>query len=274
MIILDAWTQSQQAIREFLVLPGLEQVSVGLGLFPLPDATDAEADSCVVADYQTPQVPIAPVEEVYSELVGAMLRTEEGRRDADGARHARGDELRVRPRPGRTRRIFPAIVLVTDGTPSTCEPETVDAVASIAAEGAAGGVRTFVVGFGLGPDLRAIASAGGTEVFDVTLSEVETELLAALDEVRRIGECRYQLPPAPEGRALDPRFVNVQTNAAGTAEVLPQAAGAAACGAAQAWHYDDPAAPGQIVLCPEACQAVRAASAAVEVVVGCETLLI
>src|SRR5205085_1586962 len=65
--------------------------------------------------------------------------------------------------PGRA----PVVVLVTDGFPTECEPHDITDIAAIAqtAFNTDPKVRTFVVGFNLGPggsNIAALAEAGGT----------------------------------------------------------------------------------------------------------------
>jgi len=66
------------------------------------------------------------------------------------------------------------------------------------------------------------------------------------------------------------------TVSGGTGQTLAlgRVADAAAC-RANGWYYDDPAAPTQIVACPDTCAAIAAAgSTGVQVLLGSETVVL
>lgn len=89
--------------------------------------------------------------------------------------------------------------------------------------------------------------------------------------------CEWEIPPAPTGTVFDPSLTNVEYSSASIGALdVARAVSPSACSAALdgwAWHYDDEAAPSRIVLCPDACAAVRADLAAtVNVEFGCPTI--
>jgi hypothetical protein len=173
-------------------------------------------------------------------------------------------------------------VLATDGEPTECDVD-LQHIQAVAAAGAGGSpkVLTFVIGVGDSlPNLNGIAAAGGSSsaLLVDTSGDVSAEFLAALNKIR--GEtvgCAYLIPPAPSGQQLDYAQVNVQfaASAGATAASLVQVQSAATCGTlANAWRYDDPMNPKQIILCPETCKAVEAApTSTVDVVLGCQTVI-
>jgi hypothetical protein len=73
---------------------------------------------------------------------------------------------------------------------------------------------------------------------------------------------------------IDPAKVNVTfTPSGGMAATLPQTKDDASCGTTKGWHYDDAKDPKKIVLCPAACDLVRAdPEPKLEILLGCETL--
>ncbi len=87
--------------------------------------------------------------------------------------------------------------------------------------------------------------------------------------------CLYDLPDPPNGQTLDYATVNVEylETPASTPELFFNVPGGAPdCAANNEWHYDDPSAPSQILLCPETCTRVQAAAEGkINVTFGCAT---
>lgn len=197
------------------------------------------------------------------------------------------------------------VLLITDGVPTRrldCSGDGRNAVESdplIAAAEAAykEGTSTFVIGSPGSEeargDLSRIASVGGTATagcsddgpnychLDMTTA---TDFGAALAEglaavAGRIAGCEYTIPPAADGQNLDLTHVNViYTKGDGTEQTLPHdASGDCTSG----WVYQDdngmivPAnynpAPTKIVLCGNACDAVKTdPGAKIDLLLGCE----
>ncbi len=109
-----------------------------------------------------------------------------------------------------------------------------------------------------------LALAGGAmDPFSKLLDELAARVIVGAEL-----SCEYDIPAVPQGETFDRNKVNVAT---GT-KTLPQAK-SGACGDNQAWSYDDDANPAKIVLCPSACDAVRAeADAKLDVQFGCQTV--
>lgn len=84
--------------------------------------------------------------------------------------------------------------------------------------------------------------------------------------------CDYALPAPPSGSSLDPTRVNVGVLVGGAgSKTLPRASDSSACEEAEAWFYDDPAAPKLIRMCPAACDSISGGGA-IEITLGCETV--
>ena len=300
MLIGGAWDLTVDALASFVALPDLDGISLGLGLFPLPPSYvntcqqdsdcnpyagpcefgkcnrgDPITDSCLVEDYATPAVPFAPLPDVGPAVNQAMAQySPEGATPMVPA--FRGALEYVGPWAKDHPSHITVVVLATDGMPSVCYFQEVSDVAQVASEALAHDppIKTFVVGYGMGSDLDAIAHAGGTEPIDVNVSTADTELLEALNEIRKLAECRYQIPAPPPNETLQYQLVNVVHRAPGGADdTIPKVAGPSACGDEPGWYYDDEAAPSQIVLCPSTCEAVKVQQGDLEIVLGCQTVI-
>ncbi len=307
MLIGGAWEQTQAAIAEFVSVADPDGLSVGVGFFPLPPPAeptctiDADCvpydgpcswgecnggegvlDSCLVEDYAVPAVPTTPLPAAAGPIQSAMQgKTEYG--NTPMAVALSGALSYVQAWASAHPAHLPVVVLTTDGMPTSCDPQGLgehDRLPEVAAVASAGlahspSIKTFVVGFGMGDALRDIAAAGGTEAIDVSVSTVEEELFAALDEIRRDAACRYQIPPPPPGRDLDFDRVNVvHVHPDDSEHVIPKVESAAACGPQGGWHYDDEANPSHIVLCPATCDEIRTELGDVQVVLGCVTIVL
>ena len=188
------------------------------------------------------------------------------------------------------------VLLITDGVPTytlTCEGDGQNPVENQplideVAKSAAAQIGTFVIGSPGSEDARGdlskMASLGGTakagcsdagpnycHLDMTTATDFGAALAAGLADVAgQIGTCEFTVPPAPAGKTLDPKLVNVlYTNAAGKETSIPQdAKGDCASG----WKYDDDASPTKITLCGSDCDAVKADQGAkIDVIFGCST---
>lgn len=270
----DKWLNVTTALEAFLNNENQSGLGVGIQYFPRFNT----AAQCVASQYAEPEIPIKQLPGAAKELtdsitkhapVGAETPTRAALTGAvDYATiwaKAHPDHVTV-------------VVLATDGEPTVCGTDTAE-IAAIAAGGAKQTPRvlTFVVGVGQGfePVLDAIAAAGGTEkAFVVDLSkDIGAQFAAAMDTIRgKAIDCTFTIPK-PKDMALDFSKVNV-TYTLGTKKMdFGRVAGASACGTKDdAWYYDDPQSPKTILLCPKACDLVRAAPGSeVTFVFGCET---
>lgn len=87
-------------------------------------------------------------------------------------------------------------------------------------------------------------------------------------------ECEW-LIPEPMGQDIDFNKVNVDYNdGVSPPQAIPKVDGMAACGALEAWYYDDPGNPTKIYACPTLCAKIQGnVMASVDVKFGCETLV-
>jgi hypothetical protein len=159
------------------------------------------------------------------------------------------------------------MVLVTDGYPDGCDDDEISSVASTVSAVAAT-IPTYVIGVKNPPisgapdtvtSLEQVAMAGGTQrayIIDTGNPTLTTATFkAAIDAIRGAAiSCNVQIPPAPAGSTFDKQNVIVSFSSNGTRMPLTYDAN---CTAPNTWHYDDPANPRQVVLCPNTCSAVQ-----------------
>jgi hypothetical protein len=170
-----------------------------------------------------------------------------------------------------------AAILVTDGAPSTCELNA-DNLAKIVADGKAQGVSTFTLGLP-GSNiafLDQLAQAGGSGKA-VDVSGGSAAFIAALNAIRNkvsIGTplpCAWKIPPPPQGQVFDAQKVNVSfVPKGGASQDFGYVTQADCARATNAWYFDDPNAPTQVLACPTTCDMLKAATGAeVNVAFGC-----
>ncbi|WP_438030027.1 vWA domain-containing protein [Sorangium sp. So ce233] len=278
------WDPVVAATKQFFADPGSEGLTASLTFFPADD------DKCMAEIYMTPDVPLTPLP---SPAFGAALDQIEPMTSSDwrgGTPTAwvmRGTSEFIgaqrQQNPGRY-----AIVLVTDGYPQGCDEasDTIDAVVADAQEALAANVPTYVIGVENPPiqgapdtldDLHKIAAAGGTEsavlINTGDPSQTTAAFKAAVDRIRSASvSCTLGIPPAPDGRTFDKEKVRVNyTSGSNSPASLPYDQ---SCATADAWRYDEPANPTQIVLCDGTCAAVQAdLEAALSVDFTCESVI-
>lgn len=273
----------RQAIEQFLLDPNSAGIGVGLGLFG--QQTIGET-SCEAATYGEPAVGMGALPEqaaVLSEALSGLSPTGET---------PTGPALRGACAYARDYRAAAAtgsqvvMLLLTDGrpeAPSTCRggagqccPSLDDAVDAAEECRTSAGIRTFVIGVGpLLDNLEQIAVAGGTNrAYLVQGGDVGTEVLNALNRIRGDAAipCELALPEPPLGEVLALDEVNLEYEGAECARTpFSAVASAADCGDEDGWYYDDPAAPGRILLCPTSCERVSGPGGNLYYSVGCAT---
>jgi hypothetical protein len=274
------WDSAKAGLAAFLEDPESAGLRVAIRFFPRDaDATPA----CDQPAYATPTVGFAPLPGNAAAIVAAMeAETPDGFSTpiypALGGGILGGIAV-AEANPGERS----VVLLVTDGQPQgpadLCggvDPEDPAAIAALAATGASydPSVLTYVVGLpGADQDLAdQIAVAGGTEAaILVGVNDVAAGFEAALAAVRgKAVPCEYQIPAEVAGGEVNPFLVNLLLTASGATDpvLVPYDPGCAAAG----WHYDDPAAPTKILLCPQTCGAVRDdLGSKLEVLLGCKT---
>jgi hypothetical protein len=290
------WTGVTDAVKSFVQQP-TSGISVGLQYFaqpaPPPDAgaaaglfclIPAVCDSCDPAAYATPAIEIAPLPGIASQITASLAM-----HNSPNTATPTGPALQGAIDHATTwAKAHPSdatiVILATDGDPSECGSTTstaslISQVESIAAAGVAATpkILTFVIGVGTETsNLNGIAMAGGTNnAFIVDTSQnVSTQFLAALNKIRGAAlGCQYKLP-IPESGTVNTGEVNVQfTATGGQPELVPQVANQAACpSSGNAWYYDNPSSPTQILLCTTTCGTV-ATGGTVDVLTGCQTVM-
>jgi hypothetical protein len=233
--------------------------------------------SCEVGDYSKAAVPLAPLPGVAAQLDASMMNTTPagGTPTAPALKGALSYAASVANKSDGKDVV---VVLATDGEPTECQPQGITDIANMAgaAAKATPSVPTFVIGVGTSVvNLNAIASAGGTkQAYLVDANAQATKsFLAALNTIRKVAvACQYEIPKVNGVIAYN--LVNV-THGTDSKSMKPltNVPNAAACGKG-GWHYDDVAKPKSIVMCPETCALLQAASdTKVEIVYGCETIV-
>jgi len=296
MTMNGKWTGITNAINSFVQQP-TSGISVGLQYFaqsaPPPDGgavaglfclIPAVCDSCDPAAYAQPAIEIAPLPGVASQITASLAA-----HTAPNTATPTGPALQGAIDHATTwANAHPAdatiVILATDGDPSECGSATSTAsllsqVESIAAAGVAATpkILTFVIGVGTETaNLDGIAQAGGTgNAFIVDTSQnVSTQFLDALNKIRGAAlGCQYKIP-VPDSGVVNTGEVNVQfTATGGSPELVPQVASKAQCPASgNAWYYDNPSSPSQILLCTSTCGTV-ATGGTVDVLTGCQTVM-
>ena len=247
-------------------------------------------DICEATVYATPSVPITVLPAGAPSVLGSLAsRKPEGLTPtapalAGAIEHARA---RMKANPGRK----VAVVLASDGFPSACMPNTIEAVADLARGGAEGTPRvaTFAIGV-VSPSEKAsatanlgtVAIAGGTARPYVinTAQDVTRDFQDALTAIRSNAlACEYKLP-APGSGTLDYTRVNVQlTSGDGSISTITNVADKAACDPARGgWYYDvsvaSGAQPTTIITCGATCDRLRSeTSGQIDIVLGCRTVI-
>ncbi|HEX6275588.1 MAG TPA: vWA domain-containing protein [Polyangiaceae bacterium] len=278
------WEPVVAATRAFFEDAASAGLEASLTAFPVA----ASEEKCVDGSYEAPIVPMTPLP---SPAFGAAL---------DGIRAGswRGGTPTLHVVNGvlsyieATRATDPAryvFVLVTDGYPQGCSDNTiqsvVDAVGAVSAD-----IPTYVIGVANPPltdddgmmapetvmNLSAVAVAGGTErayIID-TGNPAQTQMAfsAAVNEIRGTSiSCELRIPPIPDGRQFERDKVAVTYTSGGATIDLTYDS---TCAAPNSWHYDDPLAPTQIVLCDSTCDTVQAAAdATLDVTFTCNSVI-
>lgn len=169
-----------------------------------------------------------------------------------------------------------AVVLVTDGDPQGCTGNTVQAASASAGAGLPG-IKTYVIGVGDSlTNLNAIAAGGGTSqavlVSTANPSAISADFVNALGGIRKQAlSCEYPMGQPPNGEMLDINKVNVQfTPAGGMVTTIDYSAD---CSKGTGWHFDNPANPTKILMCPTSCNTLLAsADGKIDIVFGCKTV--
>ena len=244
-------------------------------------------DACTAAEYASPAVAIAPLPGSAGALDTSLSAvTPDGYTPTSGALSGALDYARARTKSNPGRRV--AVVLATDGLPTSCDPKDIAGVSALArqAYGESPSIRTFVIGVFASNELSAaanlgtIAEAGGTPKAYIvnTDQSVAKSFLDALDAIRTTALlCEYRIP-TPKA-PIDFGAVNVQiTQASGELTTVPYVQQASQCSPTLGgWYYDAPMGgdPTTIITCDRTCDQLRSTTVGqVDIVMGCKTVTI
>jgi hypothetical protein len=267
------WTGVTNAINSFVMQP-LTGVSVGIQYFAL------NLLSCTDTDYATPEVEIAPLPGVASKITASLaMHAPSTVTPTLGAEQGAVEHAQAWSKMHPDDAVI--VLLATDGDPDSCNlmPDPVTPVANAAMAGFTGTpkIATFVIGVGSDlANLNQIAAAGGTTsafIVDTNMN-VQTQFLAALNTVRGTAlGCQYKIPSPAAGSTIDFTKVNVQFTTNGKKTIFPEVTDKSKCpSSGNAWYYDDPKNPSEIVLCTATCGAVSVGGE-IDVLTGCQSVI-
>jgi hypothetical protein len=291
------WMGVTSAINSF-VGQASSGIDVGLQYFGLPSADGGISigginlnigDSCDPAVYAEPAIEIAPLPGV-----GTLITQSLGQHATPNTSTPTGPALQGAIDHATTwakahTNDVTIVILATDGDPSECpiptnagatQAQLLSQVETIAAAGVSQTpkVLTFVIGVGNDTsNLNGIAQAGGTGTAFIvdTTQNVSQQFLAALNKIRGAAlGCQYKIP-VPTSGSVNFSEVNVQfTAGGGSPEIVPQVSDKSKCPASgNAWYYDNPTTPTQILLCTTTCGTVSAGGE-LDVLTGCQTVVV
>jgi Mg-chelatase subunit ChlD len=288
MTMDNKWPGVTGAINSFIQQP-TSGISVGMQYFAVanPDAglfglIPVVGDSCDPTLYAQPAIEIAPLPGVAAQITASLAKHNTPSTGTpttaalQGAINHATTWAKAHPADATI------VILATDGDPDECGNGSGTAILSqveaIAAAGVAATpkILTFVIGVGTETaNLNGIAMAGGTKsafIVDTSMN-ISAQFLAALDKIRGAAlGCQYKIP-VPMTGSVDDSKVNVQfTPSGGKSELVPHVADAAHCPTTgDAWYYDNPSSPTQILLCTTTCGTVSSGGE-VDVLTGCQTV--
>jgi hypothetical protein len=272
----QSWGYSTDAINAFVTDPSSSTLDVGIGFFP-PLSNGQGA--CDGSDCGQPVVPIGPLSSTASQINSAMTQATPTLLPplfTPTECALRGMINQCLQHQQQTKEQCVA-VLITDGTPTSCDTTAQDLV-NIVAQGKSQGVTTFALGL-TGSDLNFLnqvaQAGGGGQAIDV--SGGTSAFLNALNAIRgkvAVGTalpCTWKIPPPPAGQQFDPNKVNVRfTPPGGSPQDFGYVNQADCARANNAWYFDDPNNPTQVLACPTTCDMLKASSGAeVDVSFGC-----
>jgi hypothetical protein len=279
------WDPVVAATRGFFEDPASAGLTASLTAFPIDAGED---DRCDPASYAEPDVDMTALPSTkFGEALDG-IRAEDWRGGTPTLAAVGGvlesvDAYRAE-HPGHY-----VLVLVTDGYPQDCEDDSIESVEE-AVRAVASDVPTYVIGVknppltdsdgNMAPDtvsnLSGVAEAGGTgAAFIIDTgdpAQTTAAFKAAVDQIRGVAvACNLDVPEPPDGRAFEKDHVVVSYTSGKAKTELTYDPDCAGDGG---WHYDELAAPTQVVLCPSTCATVQAdAKASLAVGFTCQPVL-
>ena len=239
--------------------PGQPAMAVGIQFFPL----NGIAPQSCTADYKTPEVEVGLLPGNAAAVAGAIQKHQPTAFTPTAPALQGAINHMKEWAPNHVGRA-PVVVFVTDGFPTECDPQDITDIATIAqnAFNTEPKVRTFVVGFNLGPggsNLDALAEAGGTgKPFLIDKGDIGAQFVDAMLSISSTTlQCKFDLPPPPMGMALDINMVAVTytPSATGVEAQVPKLMGLSDCeiNKGNGWFFDSPTNPTKILVCPDTC---------------------
>lgn len=273
---ITRWELARRGIQQFLGVPKAEVVGIGLQFFSA-EGSDEETVECVPAVYASLAVEVGLAPDVAPDITQAFEAVVPAgaaptAAALEGALAAASSAVATRPERES------AVVLVTGGPPTQCEPQDLAILAQLAhgAWSGATAIGTYVISMDASVDYDRVAAAGGTRTayaVDDADNPVRSVTDALLDATDEEGRCQFELPTGPGGEPADPGRVRLVSEPAAQAlEEIPRAADVASCGDAGGWYYDDPEDPRKIHLCPCTCKRLRPGELRIEM--GCRPFVV
>jgi hypothetical protein len=270
------WDPVEQAAKAFFADAASRGISASVEFFPTTNA----GSRCNASSYTSADVQMTALNGSASNPFATALDQVEETLNSRGATPTQavmsGTITYVQGRRTATPGAY-AIVLVTDGYPDQCDrdstPQDEDDIQLVVGEARranTAGIKTYVIGINNPPiagapptltNLNQVAAAGGTtQAFLIDTGNPTATVGAfrtAVNQIRgQAVSCNLRIPPAPAGKTFDKRNVRVlygTGTAAGTALTYDQT-----CAKPNAWKYNNPTTPTEIVLCPTTCTTVQA----------------
>ena len=277
------WDLLRAALPIFLSDPANAGMMVGLDFFPEagpgPGGNTNANPSCNVADYSMPNVPMAMLPGPNNAQIDAVTAAVNGRmvQGSTPTTPALTGALTVArdwQMAHRDRSLN--VVLLSDGEPTMCMPNTIETASNLARMFAMATppIKTYVLG--IGPflnNLNQIAQGGGTGMAYLVDMGGAAALVAALAAIRQNTlSCDYKIPSLDGG--LDLKKINVSTRVgpSGLHTEILQVADASSCGAGGGWFFDSASNPTKITLCPGTCGPLQVTDGSeLQVLIGCPT---
>jgi hypothetical protein len=276
----NRWDSMAAAVSAFVDASAADGGSAGLGIgmafFPM----GAPLASCNVADYALPVVDVAPLPGNATAIKNAIAAQMFGLTTPTVVALQGGVQYGTTYQSAHPDRRL-VLVLATDGEPNDCN-STAPAVAAVAATAAAQmpPLNTYVLGIGPSTgNLDSIAMAGGTNAAYLVTSSGTTQLLQALNNIRKqtqtkVGTmiaCSQKIPPSSSSQALDyaATVIRTTTGDAGISSSPPRVSDRAACGTMEGWYFDDPKQPTTIEFCPTTCGMVSTGRSRLTIEIPC-----
>ena len=294
------WAAVSGALINFLKQPSNAESALGFGYFPFIPTTSTckmeepncvcvmdlcqpyslDLGSCNAADYAMPTVPL-----VLPPAAAPLIADLQAHVVVNGGTPTRPALEGAVKYVSSWAAMHPdrksVIVLATDGVPTGCVPNIAQDVADVAAAAldSPAAIQTFVIGVGDSlQSMNLIAAAGGTkQAYLVEDANASVAFGQALEQIRGVATpCDFVIPTeGAQGKMVDPSRVNVQYTPMGSTKptlVAQTTDGTATtCGPDGGWHYDNPAAPTAIKLCPTTCASLDGGNVAVQY--GCQTIV-